>query len=95
MSQQDEERGWEYYFSGLPSGTIREIEVEAHTKKLTLEDGRLFSGQGDIEVWQKDEGNVGIQSSSLENPSLTVQLARVSTWNPVGRAPDGRLHQLC
>ena len=95
MSLQDGDRGWENYFFCLPSRTISEIEVEAHKKKLTTEDRRLFSCQGDIELWQKDEGDIGIQNPSLEVPSLTVQLARKSTWNPVRRASDDQLHLPC
>lgn len=63
MSQCDENRGWENYFSSLPSSTPGKIEAESHMEKLASEGKRIFSGQGDIEMWQKNAGNVAIKST--------------------------------
>ncbi len=60
MSQCDVNEGWEKYFSSLPSGTSGEIEAESHMKKLASEEKRIFLGQGNIEMWRRDTGNVGI-----------------------------------
>lgn len=59
MSQCDENKGWENYFSSLPSGTPGKIEAESHLKQLASEGKRVFAGQGDIEMWQKSAENVG------------------------------------
>ena len=60
MSQYDANRGWEEYFSSLPSGTPGKIEAESHTKRLASEGKRIFLGQGEIEMWRRDAENVGI-----------------------------------
>ena len=48
------------------------MEAKTHTKKLASQDKRLFSGQGDIEVWHKGKVNIGIQCSFLKILSLIV-----------------------
>ena len=65
MSRSDCKQRWEDYFHSLPSVTLEGIEIEAHKQILAHENSRIFSGRGDIEVWQKDEKNIGISSSSL------------------------------
>ena len=65
MSQSDCKQGWKDYFHSLPLVTLEEIEIEAHKQILTHKNNRIFSDKGDIEVWQKDEKNVGTSSSPL------------------------------
>ena len=60
MSQHDMNQGWENYFSSLPSFTPGKIEAESHVKRLASEGKRLFSGQGEIEMWRRNAENVGI-----------------------------------
>ena len=60
MSQCDANKGWEIYFSSLPSGTPGKTEAESHIKRLASEEKRIFSGQGDIEMWRRNAENIGI-----------------------------------
>ena len=60
MSQSDEDQGWENYFTSLPPGTLTAIEAKAHKKRLASENQRIFSGQGEIETWQRDAEKIGI-----------------------------------
>ena len=63
MSRSDCDQGWENYFLSLPSATLEGVEIEVHKQRLASENDRIFSDRGDIEVWQKDEKNVGASSS--------------------------------
>lgn len=60
MSHRDMDYGWRLYFSSLPSCTPRKIEAESHMKRLASEESRIFSGQGDIEMWQRGAQGAGI-----------------------------------
>lgn len=60
MSQFDVNKGWEEYFSSLPSGTFGKIAAESHMKRLASEEKRIFFGQGDIEMWRRNVESVGI-----------------------------------
>ena len=73
MSRSDHSQGWEDYFNSLPLATLGGIEIEAHKQRLASENNRIFSGVGDIEMWQKDEKNVSLSvtlfASSVINDS--------------------------
>jgi hypothetical protein len=54
---------WERYLLGLPQGIYGDADLEIFREKLASESPRIFSGHGEIEVWQRDRSNSGRNDS--------------------------------
>ena len=54
--------GWKDYLLNLPQRSLTDVEIDHHAQRLCGQDTQLFSGQGDIEMWSRDEMNGGIDA---------------------------------
>ena len=50
---------WEQYPNEIPPLTYEVYDLQAHRQRLLDLKHRLFSGQGDIEVWKHNENDNG------------------------------------
>ncbi|KAI9892302.1 MAG: hypothetical protein M1814_001501 [Vezdaea aestivalis] len=78
---------WNDYFHSLPLATIRGIDTGAHVKRLVEEDQQLFSGQGDVELWQTDGENTTKSTLDPDNIDTSLDsmifIGQKTSWSPL------------
>ena len=55
---------WQNYFLCLPQTRYGNVDLEAHRDRLIADGPQIFSGQGEIEVWQRGESKLGKDNDS-------------------------------